>query len=86
MACTLQRLLLDIVAVGADVEWLPSGAGVPTIVIGEVALSGLSGRCGASIRGAGGAGASSSNATAPRTRPAATPWLALGQRTPPDGP
>jgi PmbA protein len=40
IASTLQRLLLDITAVGADVEWLPSGTGVPTIVIGEVALSG----------------------------------------------
>lgn len=40
IASTLQRLLLDIVAVGSDLEWLPSGAGVPTIVIGEVALSG----------------------------------------------
>ena len=40
VASTLQRLLLDIAAVGADVEWLPSGAGMPSIVIGEVALSG----------------------------------------------
>jgi PmbA protein len=40
VASTLQRLLLDIVAVGADVEWLPSGSGVPSLVIGDVALSG----------------------------------------------
>jgi len=40
VASTLQRLLLDVTAVGADVEWLPSGAGVPPVVIGEVALSG----------------------------------------------
>jgi PmbA protein len=40
VASTLQRLLLDITAVGADVEWLPSGNGVPSIVVGEVALSG----------------------------------------------
>lgn len=40
VASTLQRLLLDVSAVGADLEWLPSGAGFPTIVIGEVALSG----------------------------------------------
>jgi PmbA protein len=40
VASTLQRLLLDIAAVGAELEWLPSGAGLPTIVIGEVALSG----------------------------------------------
>jgi PmbA protein len=40
IASTLQRMLLDIVAVGADVEWLPGGTGCPTIVIGDVALSG----------------------------------------------
>jgi len=40
VASTLQRLLLDVVAVGADLEWLPSGSGVPSVVIGEVALSG----------------------------------------------
>jgi PmbA protein len=40
VASTLQRLLLDITAVGADVEWLPSGSGLPSIVIGDVALSG----------------------------------------------
>lgn len=40
VASTLQRLLLDVVAVGTDVEWLPSGSGVPSLVIGEVALSG----------------------------------------------
>jgi PmbA protein len=40
VASTLQRLLLDITAVGDDVEWLPSGSGVPSVVIGEVALSG----------------------------------------------
>ena len=41
VASTLQRLLLDIAAVGSDLEWLPSGSGVPSIVIGDVALSGL---------------------------------------------
>jgi PmbA protein len=40
VASTLQRLLLDIAAVGDDLEWLPSGTGMPSIVIGEVALSG----------------------------------------------
>ena len=40
VASTLQRLLLDVAAVGADVEWLPGGDALPTIVIGEVALSG----------------------------------------------
>jgi PmbA protein len=39
-ASTLQRLLLDVAAVGSDLEWLPGGDGFPTIVIGEVALSG----------------------------------------------
>lgn len=41
VASTLQRLLLDVVAVGADVEWLPNGATLPSVVVGEVALSGL---------------------------------------------
>ena len=41
IASTLQRMLLDIRAVGDDVEWLPGGTGCPTIVIGDVALSGL---------------------------------------------
>ncbi len=40
VASTLQRLLLDVVAVGADLEWLPSGDGFPTVVVGEVSLSG----------------------------------------------
>jgi len=40
IASTLQRMLLDIVAVGADVEWLPGGTGCPTIVIADIALSG----------------------------------------------
>lgn len=40
LASTLQRMLLDVVAVGAEVEWLPSGDAAPTIVVGDVALSG----------------------------------------------
>jgi PmbA protein len=40
VASTLQRLLLDIAAVGSDLEWLPGGDALPTIVVGEVALSG----------------------------------------------
>ena len=40
VASTLQRLLQDVVAVGSTVEWLPSGAGCPPLLIGEVALSG----------------------------------------------
>jgi len=40
VASTLQRLLLDISAVGADLEWLPDGTGGVTLVIPDVALSG----------------------------------------------
>lgn len=40
IASTLQRMLLDIVAVGADVEWLPGGTGCPTLVIADVMLGG----------------------------------------------
>jgi PmbA protein len=40
VASTLQRLLQDVSAVGADLEWLPSGAGCSPLVIGEVSLSG----------------------------------------------
>lgn len=40
LASTLQRLLLDVVAVGGDDEWLPSGHRACSMVIGDVALSG----------------------------------------------
>lgn len=40
IASTLQRMLLDIVSVGADVEWQPGGAAAVTIVIADMALSG----------------------------------------------
>lgn len=40
IASTLQRMLLDIRAIGDDVDWLPGGTGCPTIVIGDVSLSG----------------------------------------------
>jgi PmbA protein len=40
IASTLQRMLLDIRAVGADVEWLPGGSAVPTIVIADVSMGG----------------------------------------------
>ena len=40
IASTLQRMLLDISAIGDDLEWLPGGTGCPTIVVGEVSLSG----------------------------------------------
>ena len=40
IASTLQRMLLDIVAIGDDVEWLPGGTGCPTIVIADLSLGG----------------------------------------------
>ncbi len=39
---TLQRLLLDITKVGADLKHLPNGVSTPSIVIGDVTLSGAS--------------------------------------------
>ena len=40
IASTLQRMLQDVTAVGADLEWLPGGAAGVTLVIGDVSLSG----------------------------------------------
>jgi PmbA protein len=40
VASTLQRLLLDITRIGADLTHLPSGVSTPSLVIGGVALSG----------------------------------------------
>ncbi len=40
IASTLQRMLLDVRAVGDDVEWLPGGTAAVTLVIDGVALSG----------------------------------------------
>ncbi len=40
VASTLQRLLLDITEVGADLEWLPGGTGSATLVIDGVSLGG----------------------------------------------
>ncbi len=40
IASTLQRMLLDIVAIGDDIEWLPGGTGCPTIVIADLSLGG----------------------------------------------
>jgi PmbA protein len=40
IASTLQRMLLDLIAVGGDLEWLPGGAAGMTLVIGDVQLSG----------------------------------------------
>jgi PmbA protein len=40
IASTIQRLLKDVVAVGADIEWLPMhAAGVP-LVVADVTVSG----------------------------------------------
>ena len=40
IASTLQRMLLDVRAVGDDLEWLPGGTAAATLVIDGVALSG----------------------------------------------
>jgi PmbA protein len=40
IASTLQRLLLDVVEVGGDAEWLPGGDHLASLVIGDVAMSG----------------------------------------------
>jgi len=40
IASTIQRMLSTVVAVGADLEWLPGIAAGLTLAIGEVSLSG----------------------------------------------
>jgi len=40
LASTLQKLLLGITEIGADLEWLPGGTGSATFVIADVALGG----------------------------------------------
>ncbi|GAC1309105.1 MAG: TldD/PmbA family protein [Acidimicrobiales bacterium] len=40
IASTLQRMLLDVVAVGSDVRWLPSGPAGVSLVIRDVSLGG----------------------------------------------
>jgi PmbA protein len=40
LASTLQRMLLDVVAVGSDLEWRPSGTGAVSLAIADVALAG----------------------------------------------
>jgi len=40
IASTLQRMLLDVVAIGADVEWRPGGTGTPSVAIADVSMSG----------------------------------------------
>ncbi len=41
IASTLQRMLLDIVEIGADVEWLPMRAAGTSLVIRDVTMSGV---------------------------------------------
>ncbi|MDZ7732683.1 MAG: metallopeptidase TldD-related protein [Acidimicrobiia bacterium] len=40
IASTLQKMLRDLVAVGADLEWLPMRAAGLTLVIDDVTVSG----------------------------------------------
>jgi PmbA protein len=40
IASTIQRMLLGVVAIGSDLEWLPSAAAGVTLAIGDVSLSG----------------------------------------------
>ena len=40
IASTLQRMLLDVVGVGSDLEWLPGGAAGLSLAIRDVTLSG----------------------------------------------
>ena len=37
---TLQRMLLDVIEVGGDLDWLPSSAAGLSLVVGDVTLSG----------------------------------------------
>jgi PmbA protein len=41
VASTLQRMLLSLVAVGADVEWLPGIAAGQTLAVGDMQISGI---------------------------------------------
>jgi len=40
VASTLQRMLHDVAAVGADLEWLPGSAAGVTLVVTDMSLSG----------------------------------------------
>jgi PmbA protein len=40
IASTLQRMLLDVVAVGSDLEWLPMNAAGVSLVVADVTMSG----------------------------------------------
>jgi PmbA protein len=41
VASTLQRILLSLVAVGSDVEWLPGIAAGQTLAVGDMQISGI---------------------------------------------
>ena len=41
VASTIQRLLLDVQEVGADLEWLPSGHAAASLLIPDVSVSGV---------------------------------------------
>ena len=43
IASTLQRMLLDIVEVGGDVDWLPMRAAGVSLVVNDVTMSGAIG-------------------------------------------
>jgi PmbA protein len=40
VASTIQRMLGDVVHVGADLTWLPGGAAGLTLLVGEMQMSG----------------------------------------------
>ena len=40
IASTLQRMLLDVVEVGADLTWLPGGAAGVTLLVADMTMSG----------------------------------------------
>jgi PmbA protein len=40
IAGSLQRMLLDLAAVGDDLTWLPGGSGVPSLVLADISLGG----------------------------------------------
>ena len=40
IASTIQRMLLDIVAIGSDIEWLPGGSAGVTLAVDGISLSG----------------------------------------------
>jgi len=42
LAGSIPRMMLDIAAVGSDLEYLPSGSQMPTLVIGGMSIGGRS--------------------------------------------